>query len=338
MPKSTPKQDRSNFIFQRNVAIVGIVLFLAKLLAWKLTNSATVFSDAMESIVNIIAAFLGLYSLHLASKPKDEDHPYGHGKVEFVTSGIEGALIIFAGIMIIIQAGVSYWNGNILQELDDGMYIIAATAIINYILGVLSYKKGVRENSLVLQSSGKHLQSDTFTTLGVVVSLGLVYITKWYWLDALVATFFGVYIMFVGYKIIRKALSGIMDEADFQMIGRLADFLDKNRRDSWIDLHNVRIQKHGSKLHLDGHLTLPYYYQLKVAHDEMEAMILKIVDNTDRNIEFNLHLDDCKPFSCEICQLDSCPVRSKNFRKRITWTAENISQPDKHRLKEKGES
>ena len=338
MPKSTPKQDRSNFIFQRNVAIIGIILFLGKLLAWKLTNSATVFSDAMESIVNIIAAFLGLYSLHLASKPKDEDHPYGHGKVEFVTSGIEGALIIFAGIMIIIQAGVSYWNGNILQELDDGMYIIAATAIINYILGVLSYKKGVRENSLVLQSSGKHLQSDTFTTLGVVISLGLVYITKWYWLDALVATFFGVYIMFVGYKIIRQALSGIMDEADFQMIGRLADFLDKNRRDSWIDLHNVRIQKHGSKLHLDGHLTLPYYYQLKVAHDEMEAMILKIVDNTDRNIEFNLHLDDCKPFSCEICQLDSCPVRSKNFRKRITWTAENISQPDKHRLKEKGES
>ena len=332
MLKSLRNSHRSNFIFQRNVAIVGIVLFLGKLLAWKLTNSATVFSDAMESIVNIIAAFLGLYSLHLASKPKDKDHPYGHGKVEFVTSGVEGALIVFAGIMIIIQAVVSYLNGNMLQELDYGIYIIAATAIINYVVGVLSYKKGVKENSLVLQSSGKHLQSDTITTIAVIVSLLLVYFTKLYWLDAVFAALFGGYIMSVGYKIIRKALGGIMDEADLTIIKKLADFLDKNRRDDWIDLHNVRIQKHGSKLHLDGHLTLPYYYELRTAHDEMEVLLLSIVANTDRNIEFNIHLDDCKPFSCEICQLFTCPVRERDFKKRISWTAENIAQPDKHRL------
>lgn len=332
MPKFTPKQNRANFIFQRNVAIAGIILFLAKILAWKLTNSDAVFSDAMESIVNIIAAFMGLYSLHLANKPKDTEHPYGHGKVEFITSGVEGALIIFAGIMIIIQSVDSLYNGNTLKGLDYGMYIVAATAIINYILGALSIKKGIKENSLVLQSSGKHLQSDTFTTLGVVVSLVLVYFTKWNWLDSIVAGLFGLYIIFVGYKIIRKALSGIMDEADLDMMAKLAEFLNKNRRDSWIDLHNVRIQKHGSKLHLDGHLTLPYYYQLKEAHDEMEEMIKTIVSNTDRNIEFNIHLDDCKPFCCEICQLDTCPVRARNFKKKIVWTAENIAQPDKHRL------
>lgn len=332
MPKNTPKQNHESFIFQRNVAIVGIVLFLGKLLAWKITNSDAVFSDAMESIVNIIAAFLGLYSLHLANKPKDEDHPYGHGKVEFVTSGIEGALIIFAGIMIILQSADSLYYGNKLQELDYGMLIIAATAIINYILGVLSYKKGISQNSVVLQSSGKHLQSDTFTTLGVVLSLILVYFTDWFWIDALFAVLFGGYIIFVGYKIIRKALSGIMDEADLDMMAKLAKFLNKNRRDSWIDLHNVRIQKHGSKLHLDGHLTLPYYYELRKAHDEMEAMILTIVEDTDRNIEFNLHLDDCKTFSCQICQLENCPVRAQEFVKKIDWTAENIAQPDKHRL------
>ena len=334
MPKYTPKPNRSNFIFQRNVAIIGIVLFLAKMFAWKLTNSDAVFSDAMESIVNIIAAFLGLYSLYLAAKPKDEDHPYGHGKVEFIASGTEGALIIFAGVMIIIQAVDSLWNGNLLKELDNGIYIVAATAIINYILGVISYKKGIKENSLVLQSSGKHLQTDTFTTIGVVLSLIIVHFTKINWLDSAIAMFFGIYIMFVGYKIIRKALSGIMDEADPKIIGKLAKFLDENRREAWIDLHNVRIQKHGSKLHLDGHLTLPYYYELKVAHAEMEEMIKSIVKNTDRHIEFNIHLDDCKPFCCEICILKNCPVRSHDFIKKITWNAENIAQPDKHRLEQ----
>ena len=199
--------SKTNFAFQRTVAMVGIVLFVGKLIAWHLTNSDAVFSDAMESIVNIIAAFMGLYSLYLAAKPKDVDHPYGHGKVEFVTSGIEGALIIFAGIIIIVQAVDSLLHGNIPEKLDWGMAIIAATAIINYLLGYISYKKGVQENSLVLQSSGKHLQSDTITTLGVVVSLVLVYFTKMYWIDAAVALFFGGYIMFIGYKIIRKALS-----------------------------------------------------------------------------------------------------------------------------------
>jgi cation diffusion facilitator family transporter len=332
MPNTTPKQDKSNYIFQRNVAIIGIVLFLGKLLAWKLTNSDAIFSDAMESIVNIIAAFLGLYSLHLANKPKDEDHPYGHGKVEFVTSGIEGALIIFAGIMIIIQSADSLLNGNKLHELDYGIFIIAATAIVNYILGIISFKKGEKDNSVVLQSSGKHLQSDTYTTLGVVLSLVLVYFTKWHWLDAVIAAFFGTYIIFIGYKIIRKSLSGIMDEADMEMMARLATFLNNNRRNTWIDLHNVRIQKHGSKLHLDAHLTLPFYFELREAHAEMEEMIKAIVKNTDRNIEFNLHLDDCKTFSCEICQISDCPVRSRDFKKKIDWTAENISQPDKHQL------
>ena len=320
----------TNFRFQRMVAIIGIILFIGKIIAWHLTNSDAVFSDAMESIVNIIAAFMGLYSLYLAAKPKDHDHPYGHGKVEFVTSGVEGALIIFAGIIIIVEAADSLLHGNVPKKLDWGILIIAATAIINYLLGYISYKKGVKENSLVLQSSGKHLQSDTFTTLGVVISLILVYFTKLYWIDAAVALIFGTYIIFIGYKIIRKALSGIMDEADLGMLSRLADFLNKNRKPEWIDIHNMRIQQHGSGLHIDAHLTLPWYLELRDAHEEMEEVINKILSETDRNIEFNFHMDDCKPFSCEICQLSECNVRQKPFVKKIEWDVKTISQPQKH--------
>lgn len=322
--------DQQKFAFQRNVAIVGIILFVGKLYAWHLTNSDAVFSDAMESIVNIIAAFMGLYSLYLAAKPKDHDHPYGHGKVEYVTSGIEGALIIFAGIMIIVEATDSLLHGNTLQKLDWGIFIIAATALINYILGYISYKKGVKENSLVLQSSGKHLQSDTITTGGVVISLILVYLTGINWIDAAVAMVFGGYIIFIGYGIIRKALSGIMDEADLSMVARLAEFLNQNRKKEWIDIHNVRIQQYGARLHIDAHMTLPWYFELRDAHNEMEEMIMQIAANTDRNVEFNFHMDDCKTFSCEICEIFECPVRELPFVKRVEWTLENISQVDKH--------
>ncbi|MCB4236028.1 cation diffusion facilitator family transporter [Kaistella anthropi] len=321
---------KRQFQFPKTVAIIGIVLFIGKLIAWQLTNSDAVFSDAMESIVNIIAGFMGLYSLYLAAKPKDNDHPYGHGKVEFVTSGVEGALIIFAGIIIIVQAVNSILNGNVPKKLDWGMLIVALTAAINYLMGYISVKKGIRENSLVLQSSGKHLQSDTITTLGVVLSLILVYFTKIYWIDAVVALIFGGYIMFIGYKIIRKSLSGIMDEADLGMLTRLSEILTKNRKTEWVDIHNTRIQQHGSGLHIDAHLTLPWYYELRKAHEEMEEVYKIIAKNSDRTIEFNFHLDDCKPFSCKICELSDCPVRQHDFIGKVNWNAENISQEQKH--------
>ena len=322
--------SKTNFTFQKTVAIVGIGLFIGKLIAWHLTNSDAVFSDAMESIVNIIAGFMGLYSLYLAAKPKDIDHPYGHGKVEFVTSGIEGALIIFAGVIILVQAVDSLLHGNVPKKLDWGMLIIAVTAVINYLMGYISVKKGIRENSLVLQSSGKHLQSDTLTTLGVVISLILVYLTKIYWIDAAVALIFGGYIMFVGYKIIRKALSGIMDEADQELLSKMAKILNENRKREWIDIHNTRIQQHGSGLHIDAHLTLPWYFELRKAHEEMEETYKLISENSSRAIEFNFHLDDCKPFSCEICQLSECKIRQRPFVKKIEWDENNISQIGKH--------
>lgn len=324
------KEQNSNIAFQKWIAAVGIILFVGKLVAWKLTNSDAVFSDAMESIVNVISAFLGLYSLYLAAKPKDENHPYGHGKVEFVTSAIEGSLISIAGVMIIYEGTNSLISGKVLSKLDLGIWIIAATAIINYIIGYISIQKGKRENSIVLISSGKHLQSDTITTLGVVVSLVLIYFTKIVWIDSLVALFFGFYIIVIGYKIIRKSLSGIMDEADPEMLGRLARFLNKNRKAEWIDIHNMKIQQFGSKLHIDAHLTLPWYFELRTAHNEMEALIKLIAKNTDRQVEFNFHMDDCKPTSCAICRIKDCPVRQQNFTKKVEWDGENISQPGKH--------
>ncbi len=330
--KSTNKQK---FIFQRNVAIVGVILFIGKLIAWHLTNSDAVFSDAMESIVNIISAFMGLYSLYLAAQPKDENHPYGHGKVEFVTSGIEGSLIIFAGIIIIVEAVDSLLHTNALKKLDYGIFIVLGTAIANYIMGYISIQKGKKENSIVLISSGKHLQSDTITTIGVVLSLILVYFTQIFWIDAAVALLFGSYIIFVGYKIVRKSLSGIMDEADPDLLSAVVEVLQRDRKKEWIDIHNMKIQQYGSGLHIDAHITLPWYNDLRSSHQEMENIIKTLVAETERNVEFNFHMDDCKPHSCEICQLE-CLHRQHSFKKKIEWSAESVSQVSKHCMKSNG--
>lgn len=319
------------FSFQRIIAFVGVFLFFSKLFAWRMTNSGAVFSDAMESIVNVISAFMGLYSLYLAAKPRDNDHPYGHGKVEFVTSGIEGALIVIAGIAIIFESIDALITGIQLNKLDWGIAIIAATALINYIMGYISYQKGKKENSLVLMSSGKHLQSDTISTLGVIVGLVLVYLTGWVWLDVVMALFFGGYIIVVGYKIIRKALRGIMDEKDESLLAEIVKVIQQNRCTEWIDIHNMKVQQFGSHLHIDAHITLPYYYSLQQAHQEMEKVIQLLLQNTDRSIEFNFHMDYCKSFSCEICAME-CPFREKPFVKTIQWNTQNISQVQKHQL------
>ncbi|GJH39654.1 cation transporter [Capnocytophaga sp. HP1101] len=319
-----------NFRFQQIIAFVGVVLFIGKLIAWQVTHSDAVFSDAMESIVNIIAAFMGLYSLYLCNKPRDADHPYGHGKVEFVTSAVEGALIAIAGVLIIIEAVSSFINGVSLNRLDWGIAIVAFTALMNYVMGYISERKGKRENSLVLISSGKHLQSDTVSTIGVVVSLLLVHFTGWHLLDPLVAFFFGGYIIIVGGKIVRKALSGIMDEKDEALFSELVNILQENRKKEWIDIHNMRIQQFGAHLHIDAHITLPYYYSLKDAHQEMEKVIHLLAEKVDRTIEFNFHLDYCKPFSCELCTID-CPFRQKPFVQIIQWDVKNIAGVAKHR-------
>lgn len=327
-------KSKDKLAFQKLIAAFGIILFIGKIIAWKLTDSDSVFSDAMESIVNVISAFMGLYSLYLAAKPKDEDHPYGHGKVEFVTSGIEGALIAIAGIMIIYEGIHSLIVGKVLNKIDLGIWIIAATAIINYLLGYISIKKGKAENSVVLISSGKHLQSDTLTTLGVVASLVIVYFTKIYWLDSVVALGFGGYIIVVGYKIVRKSLSGIMDEQDPDLLEQIIQILEESRRTEWIDVHNMKIQQFGANLHIDAHITLPWYYSLRDAHNEMEKMIILLAKNTKRSVEFNFHMDDCKPISCPVCQISDCPVREKEFVKRVIWTPENVTSVDKHTIED----
>ena len=139
---------------QKLIVLVSVVLFLIKIIAWYITDSVAILTDALESIVNVIASFIGLYSLYISAKPKDLDHPYGHGKVEFISAAVEGTLISVAGMIIIYEAISNLRTPHTIQKLDYGIYLVAITAVINYVAGTLCIRTGKRNNSLALVASG----------------------------------------------------------------------------------------------------------------------------------------------------------------------------------------
>ncbi len=298
------------------IIVIAIVLFSVKLAAWYLTGSLAILTDALESIVNIASGFLGLYSLYLSAKPKDADHPYGHGKVEFISAAVEGTLITVAGIIIIYKSVVSFFYPHQIYKLDYGIMILAATGVVNYFAGVMCVATGKKNNSLLLIAGGQHLKTDTYSTIGIFIGLLLVYFTKQVWLDSTVACIFALIIIFTGYKIVRTSIAGIMDEADLKLLHNLVDLLNKNRKENWIDLHNLRFIKYGSKLHCDCHFTVPWYLNVQEAHAEMEALTKLIRIEFGETVELFVHTDACEEFSCRICSKQNCMVRKHEFEKK----------------------
>jgi cation diffusion facilitator family transporter len=281
----------------------------------------------------VIAGLIGVYSLYISAKPRDMDHPYGHGKAEFISSAIEGTLITVAGVLIIYEAIHHLVYPHHILHLDYGIILVAVTAVINYFLGFVCIRNGKNTNSLVLIASGKHLKTDTYSTTGIIIGLILLYFLRTPWIDSVVAILFAFIIMFTGYKIVRSSIAGIMDEADIELMKRMVLRLTTNRRENWIDLHNLRIIKNGGMFHVDCHLTLPWYLNVHEAHIEIDALSYLVRNEFGEAMELFVHSDGCLDFSCSICTKQVCNVRKHPFEKKIVWTMENISTNTKHHLK-----
>lgn len=321
---------RKNLRVQKLVTLVAVLLFLVKILAWWRTSSVSILTDALESTVNVVAGFIALYSLYISAKPRDEDHPYGHGKVEFVSAAFEGSLISIAGIIIIYESIKGIMNPSPLKGLDTGIYLLAATAVVNFATGIYAIRAGKNTNSLALVASGKHLQSDTYSTVGIIVGLILIYITGWNRLDSIVAMVFALFIIYTGYTIIRSSLEGIMDKADMELLNKLVGYLDQHRRVNWIDLHNVRIIKYGAVMHVDAHLTVPWYLNVHEAHQEVDLLSELIRAEFGESVELFIHTDGCLDFSCSICGKQDCPERKQEQKEKVVWNVANLASNQKH--------
>jgi cation diffusion facilitator family transporter len=221
-----------------------------------------------------------------------------------------------------------------IHEITTGIYLVAGSGIANWLLGALALQQGRKNNSLALVASGKHLQTDTYSTLGIIIGLFLISYTGKWWIDGAVAIAFGVFIIYTGYRILRTSLAGIMDEADMILLEKMVDVLGRNKHENWVDLHNLRVIKYGNVLHVDCHLTVPWYLNVHQAHAEIDELAKLIRSNFGESLELFVHSDGCLYFQCHICNKKDCPVRQHPFRERVAWTLDNALQNEKHSLKD----
>lgn len=297
-----------------------------------MTHALSVLSDTLESVVNIIATLVGSYSMYIASKPKDKDHPYGHGKAEFISSAFQGSLIIGVGCLILYQSIQSYFNPGTLHNLGNGFWLLIIIATINITTALFVMHMGKKNNSSTLKTSGKLFLIDFFTTFSVAAGLLILIVTGIQKVDAIIAALLGVWVLYDGYKILRTSLAGIMDEADMALLENVIEELDANRNNNWIDLHNLRVIKYGPLLHIDCHLTMPWYLNVHEAHRVMDQFTDLIKSKFGDSVEFFIHIDGCMPFSCAICTLDQCEKRQTPFKQKLKWTMENVLTNTKHQL------
>ncbi|HEY4798209.1 MAG TPA: cation diffusion facilitator family transporter, partial [Bacteroidia bacterium] len=254
------------------------------------------------------------------------------GKIENISAGFEGALIVITGISIIAGAVYGFFSPPELKKLDVGLLLSAFAGLCNYFMGAYLVKKGKQYNSILMVADGKHLIADTISGVGLVIGLALIYFTNVFWIDNILAIIFGGAILFTGYNLIKESVFNLLDKADLEKLNHLIAILNKRRREKWIDMHNLRILKYGSRLHVDAHLTLPWYDSLEEAHEEVDAVEKIMKKDMGDEIEFFIHADPCLPSSCPICSNENCTHRKNEFVRKLDWTIENLLPDSKHRI------
>lgn len=307
------------FKIQRVVAIASLLIFAGKLTAYYLTHSVGILTDALESTVNVATGFITLFAIYISLKPKDRNHPFGHGKAEFLSASIEGFLIIIAGAVIIFEAIKRLFFPATIQKLDIGIIIVALAGLLNYIIGWYSIKIGKQHNSIALVSGGKHLQSDTYSSIGLVVGLVILYLTGWHWLDSLIAVIFGIIILVTGIKILKETVSNLMDKADLTLIEQFGKLINDNKKDEWIDIHNFKLVKYGDVFHINCDLVLPFDTPLAVAHQEGEELKNILTERFSEDIVFDLHIDECFRNYCSYCKKENCSARREKFDRQLDF-------------------
>lgn len=317
----------------RIALITNVVLMLVKFTAYYVTRSNIVLSDALESIINVVSSAFAVYSIYLSSLPRDWNHPYGHGKIEFFAAGFEGGLIFLAGLIIIAKSGFNFFEPALVSKLDTGLILMGSTAVVNFLLGTKLLSEGKKKNSIVMEAEGKHLLTDNYSTLAGITGVLILFLFHTYWLDSLIGIILGIYICWNGFHLLKPSISGLMDEADPKLVGRITKMLEQHRADDWIDIHNLRIVKYGNDIHIDCHVTIPFYYSLQRAHDIVNGIEVLLKKEHPTEVEIFIHADPCVPqINCKICQMQNCQSRVANHEQRLSWNIRLLTANQKHSL------
>ncbi|PWJ58907.1 cation diffusion facilitator family transporter [Dyadobacter jejuensis] len=309
--------------------LASIGLSVLKFTAYYLTDSNAILSDALESIINVIASGFAFYSIYLAAQPKDQNHPYGHGKIEFFSAGFEGALIIIASLYIIYEAILRLIHPEPIHNLGWGSSIILFTILVNGGIGYLLVKEGKKVNSKALSADGQHLLTDVISSVVLILSVMLIWLTDWNWIDSVASLLFGVFLIYNGSRLVNNSVSLLMDATDPELLDRTVGLLSDKKQNHWIDIHNLRVQQYGADLHIDCHLTLPNYWDLGQVHGAIHDFENILKEANVAETEVFVHADPCLPQCCGFCRVENCPIRQTPFLKDIHWTRELLVKNEK---------
>ena len=307
---------------------VSLLMLAAKYQAYRMTRSTAVLSDALESIVNVVAAVFALGGLVFAGRPADRNHPYGHGKIEFFSAAFEGGLIAFASVVIVYEVVVILLAGAELRQISAGVLIVFATGLVNLVLGWYLVRTGRRYNSLTLVADGKHVIADFWTSAGVVVGLLLVHFTGLAWLDPLVALLVALSLMWTGYRLVRHAAGGLLDEEDPVLLSRVLNALQAYVGHGVIRVHHLRAIRSGRFHHVEAHLVVPEFWSVDKAHGVSEDVAACVIRDLGVEGEMVFHTDPCHRIYCATCDLEDCPIRREPFLGATPLTLEEAVQPD----------
>lgn len=311
--------SRKLFVAKWNLAISFLVLGL-KIGGYLVTQSSAIYSDALETLVNVLTAIVALLVVKFISKPADEDHPYGHGKVEFFSAAFEGGLIFFAGVSIFLESFRSYQAHQGIAHIPEGTIFILLASIVNLIMAMWLKRVGNNEKSETLLASSSHLMSDVYTTVGVIVGLGLVHFTGLTWLDTFISALIALHLMYESYQILRRSVSGLTDEMDQETLNLLAASIRSHLSPGIINIHNLRAIRSGSFHHIDAHVIVPEFWDVGKVHKVTHDFEKKVVNDYPYDGEFAFHLDPCGQNYCSRCDVPDCHLRKQSFKEPFSFS------------------
>lgn len=270
---------------------VGFVMLIGKCGAWWLTGSSAILSDAMESVIHVLAVGFAAFSFYLSVRPPDEQFLFGYERIAFLSAGFEGGLIVIAALAIIVTAADKWLSGLELSHLGSGTLVVVGASVINLALGWYLVRLGRRTKSIIIEANGHHVLTDSWTSFGVVIGLCLVLLTGWKPFDPICAIVSALNILWSGGRLLRRSVTGLLDYADPALGHELRARLDAACSQMGVQYHGVRFRHTGNRILVNVHLLFPYQTPLGEAHAAATKIEDSIREVSAVPVEIETHLE-----------------------------------------------
>lgn len=324
MSKEHREQTKRIRIAILSIAAGTCVLGL-KYLSYVLSGSVALKSDAIESVVNIVAAIFALGAVIFSGRPADKEHPYGHGKIEHFSAAFEGGLISLAAVFILIEATKGFLYGVELKDLGRGLAVNLLAGALNGLLGWFLVVQGKKMRSRALEADGHHILSDFWTTVGIATGLLAVKLTGIHWLDPLMAMVVGLLLARTGFRLVKESSQALLDMEDPAMLEKVLTAMNRVRTWDILALHEMRTFRSGRYTHVDVHIVVPEFYPVRQAHDLCERFGETVLKEGGIEGEVHTHVDPCCRLYCDRCPAEDCAIRKVPRTLDATFTLEEAT-------------